>query len=420
MREIPLVMPKMSMTMEEGTLVVWHKAINDEIRVGDVVCEVATDKVDMEVESPTEGTLTRLVADPDQVVAVGDPIAYISSAADDLLEGLLDEPDTATDAGEEPSSTPAPSPVAVAQTPAALKRAVPLARLRARKLGVDLNSVEGTGAGGTVRVVDVERAAAAHAAQGNGQDRSANGTKVQPAPVSSEGTSGARPGTNGVTGSKRRSTRVAVARKMTASAAIPQFTIYRDLDLDTVVPHRGRRTWTTVLTRAFACVLRDMPELNAQWVDEANQPLETVAIALAVDTDRGLLAPVLSDPDAAGVDELDHSIRDLVQRARSGKLTVDELSATASSTVSNLGGLGVESFNALLTPPQATALSLGSVGPRLVPVLGGIETRTSCTVGLTVDHRVADGADAARALEALQALLRNPGRLRLGEPGGMK
>ncbi|MEV4649547.1 dihydrolipoamide acetyltransferase family protein [Saccharopolyspora sp. NPDC049357] len=416
MREIPLVMPKMSMTMEEGTLVVWHKAINDQVRVGDVVCEVATDKVDMEVESPTEGTLTRLVADPDQVVAVGDPIAYISSTADDLLEGLLDGPDM-DDSGEDAPSAPAPSPVAVAQAPAALKRAVPLARIRARKLGIDLNAVEGTGAGGTVRVVDVERTAAAQAVQGTGHNGSANGAKVQPAPVSSEGASEARPGTNGVSGSKRRSTRAAVARKMTASAAIPQFTIYRDLDLDAVAPHRGRRTWTTVLTRAFACVLRDMPELNAQWVDDTSQPLETVAIALAVDTDRGLLAPVLSDPDATGVEELDHSVRDLVQRARAGKLTVDELSATASSTVSNLGGLGVEAFNALLTPPQATALSLGSVGPRLVPVLGGIETRTSCTVGLTVDHRVADGADAARALEALQTLLRNPWRLGLATPG---
>jgi pyruvate dehydrogenase E2 component (dihydrolipoyllysine-residue acetyltransferase) len=87
------------------------------------------------------------------------------------------------------------------------------------------------------------------------------------------------------------------------------------------------------------------------------------------------------------------------------------MSATASSTVSNLGGLGIGSFNALLTPPQATALSLGSVGPRIVPILGGVEARTSCTVGLTVDHRVADGADAARALEAMQALLNDPERL---------
>ncbi|QUH06307.1 2-oxo acid dehydrogenase subunit E2 [Saccharopolyspora erythraea] len=410
MREIPLVMPKMSMTMEEGTLVVWHKSINDEVRVGDVVCEVATDKVDMEVESPTEGTLTRLVADPDQVVAVGDPIAYIASTADDLLEGLLDGPDMESDTskGDDAPSTPAPAPAVATQPSGAPKRAVPLARIRARKLGVELNSVEGTGAGGTVRVVDVERAAAAKAAPLNGGTSSANGSKLDAAVAISAGKvddEAAR--------SKRRSMRAAVARKMTASAAIPQFTVYRDLDLGVVAPHRGRRTWTTVLTRAFACVLRDSPVLNAQWIDEGVQPLESVAIALAVDTDRGLLAPVLGEPDVAGVDELDQRIRDLVQRARSGKLTVEEMSATASSTVSNLGGLGIDSFNALLTPPQGTALSLGSVGPRLVPVLGGVEARTTCTVGLTVDHRIADGADAARALQALQTILNEPERLGL-------
>jgi pyruvate dehydrogenase E2 component (dihydrolipoyllysine-residue acetyltransferase) len=409
MREIPLVMPKMSMTMEEGTLVVWHKSAGDQIRAGDVVCEVATDKVDMEVESPADGTVTRLVAEPQQVIPVGEPIAYLSTTADDLLEGLLDEPDGA-DAEEVNAQQPeeVSAPAVAAQPPGSPKRAVPLARLRARKLGVDLNSVDGTGPGGTVRVVDVERAAAAQESR-NGEVKSRNGSA--PAGQTASLSTGVNGRASGADASKRRSMRVAVARKMTASAAIPQFTVYRDLDLGTVAPHRGRRTWTTVLTHAFARVLRDSPVLNAQWVDDTAQALESVAIALAVDTDRGLLAPVLSGLDAVGVDELDQRIRDLVGRTRGGKVTVEEMSATASSTVSNLGGLGIGSFNALLTPPQATALSLGSVGPRIVPILGGVEARTSCTVGLTVDHRVADGADAARALEAMQALLNDPERL---------
>lgn len=408
MREIPLVMPKMSMTMEEGTLVVWHKSAGDQIRAGDVICEVATDKVDMEVESPADGTVTRLVAEPQQVIPVGEPIAYLSTTADDLLEGLLDEPDSA-DAEEENAQQPEEVSVpAVAAQPGSPKRAVPLARLRARKLGVDLNSVDGTGLGGTVRVVDVERAAAAQESR-NGEVKSRNGSA--PAGQTASLSTGVNGRASVADASKRRSMRVAVARKMTASAAIPQFTVYRDLDLGTVAPHRGRRTWTTVLTHAFARVLRDSPVLNAQWVDDTAQALESVAIALAVDTDRGLLAPVLSGLDAVGVDELDQRIRDLVGRTRGGKVTVEEMSATASSTVSNLGGLGIGSFNALLTPPQATALSLGSVGPRIVPILGGVEARTSCTVGLTVDHRVADGADAARALEAMQALLNDPERL---------
>jgi pyruvate dehydrogenase E2 component (dihydrolipoamide acetyltransferase) len=323
------------------------------------------------------------------VVPVGEPIAYIATTADDLLEGLLDQPDTPS-GPQQPASPETELPPSTAALPAAgtAKRAVPLARRRARELGVDLNSVEGTGPGGTVRLADVARAAA------HTQTPAA-------APAARSDASAAR---------KRRSARAAVARKMTASAAVPQFTVYRRLDLETLAASRGRRGWTPLLTKAFAHVLRDEPMLNAQWIEDACRPLESVAVALAVDTDRGLLAPVLSDPDLATADELDERIRDLVQRARSGKLTVQEMSATASTTVSNLGGMGVDAFNALLTPPQATALSLGSVGSHAVPVGRGIGLRMACTVGLTVDHRVADGADAARALDALQTLVNDPAR----------
>jgi pyruvate dehydrogenase E2 component (dihydrolipoamide acetyltransferase) len=391
MHEVPLVMPKMSMTMQEGTLVVWHKSVDDPVRVGDVVCEVATDKVDMEVESTAEGTLTRLVAEPDQVVPVGEPIAYIASTTDDLLEGLLD---TSDKAAEDTGRATVDTGVASAGMSSSRKRAVPLARRRAKELDLDLESIDGSGPGGTVRVVDVDRAT--HDSRPAVPSRTVRALAPQAA-------------------AKRQSTRHAVARRMTASTAVPQFVVYRDLDLETLTVHRGKRSWTTLLMQAFAGVLRNDSTINAMWTDEGCQRLDHVAVSVAVDTDRGLLAPVVRDPDLVPTGELDERLRDLVRRAREGKLAVDELSS-ATTTVSNLGAFGIDAFHALLTPPQATALALGRIGPRAVPVVGGIAVRTSCTVGLTVDHRVADGANAARALQALQDVLNDPLRFVTAQP----
>lgn len=147
MREVPLVMPKMSMTMTEGTFLVWRREPGDAIKAGDVICEVASDKVDMEVESPVEGTLSRLVAEPDQVLAVGEPLAFISSDADDMLEGLFDDGPAAAAADHpEPQPAAAAAAVAVASPPSRRgpRPAVPFARRRASELHVEINAVIGS------------------------------------------------------------------------------------------------------------------------------------------------------------------------------------------------------------------------------------------------------------------------------------
>ncbi len=168
MREVPLVMPKSSMTMTEGTFLVWHRAAGDAIKAGDVVCEIASDKVDMEVESPVEGTLLRLVAEPDQVLQVGEPLAFISTDSDDMLEGLFDDAPTAharptSRQPDQPAAPPAAAAaVAVASPPSRRgpRPAVPFARRRASELHVEIDSVTGSGPGGLITVRDVEAAAA--------------------------------------------------------------------------------------------------------------------------------------------------------------------------------------------------------------------------------------------------------------------
>ena len=390
MAEIPLVMPKMSMTMEEGTFLTWHKAEGDEIRAGDVVCEVATDKVDMEVESPVDGILLRLVAQPDDVIAVGEPIAYLSSEADDLLGDLLDGPAEA--------EAPPPAPAALATTPAAppplstVVSAVPLARRRAVELGVDLATLNGTGPGGTIRVLDVE---------------AVTSQLVAPAPhvpPSPSVTNGVSAGT--ATPAARHRSRRAVARQTSASAAVPQAVVFRDLDLEAVAERRGRCDWISLIVRAYADALRDSP-LNARWTGEGSEVWSDVAVGLMVDTELGPVAPVLVNPDRLPIEELDVRLGRAADHARSGKVPVEYLTA-ATTTVHDLGTLGVDAFQELLNPPQATALSVGAVAPHVVPVGGGVGVRTRCRVGLTVDHRVGDCADAARLLNAVQRRLDDP------------
>jgi pyruvate dehydrogenase E2 component (dihydrolipoamide acetyltransferase) len=358
-------MPKMSMTMTEGVFLTWHKAPGDEVCEGEVVCEVSTDKVDMEVEAPIAGTLTRLLANPEDVVPVGEPIAYVAAEAEELLGGLFDPPAPAPAPVPEPVSEgraepPPPTPPTVVGS---VVSAVPAARRLAAERGIDLTAIAPTGPWDTIRLSDVDSAR----------------------PKVSRG-------------------RAAIARRMVASTRVPQFVLHRDLDLQET---RRTHSWTVLLTHAFAAALRQHPDLNASWTDDSvhHHHHDHVNVALAVDTERGLLAPVLTDPDRTTLDTLATRIDEVVKKARAGRLGLAELSAPATTTVSNLGGLGVTGFQTLLTPPQATALAIGTVEPKVVPVQGGIGVRRRCTVGLTVDHRVADGAAAARLLATLAELL---------------
>lgn len=437
MREQPLVMPKMSMTMEEGQVIAWHKSEGDAVRNGDVVCEVMTDKVNMDVESTVDGTITRIVAQQGDSIPVGEPMAYIATESDDLFEGLivgLEQPAAAAiassdvpgseaqaasgnalgDTADPRTATVAPFGKRKGPVPAA-----PLARRRAAELGIDLASVNGTGAGGTITRKDVEEAAKRLAAA-NKAVAPAPSEKAVAAPTSAvpqrEATATGEPAVAfaGALEAHRRSVRRAVAQKMSESAAVPQFTAYTDLDLQVLAVTRGRIGWTPLLVLAVARTLRDHPMLNSVWQNGEPSPCAHIGIAVAVDTPVGLLAPVLVDPDQQSLDELAANTRQLVERARTGRLDADALQG-ATFTVSNLGGFGVRVFQALITPPQVAALSVGAIGEFPVGVGGGLAVRMTCSVGLTVDHRAADGADAGRFLADLRALLASPGRLL--EPG---
>ncbi len=400
MPSVPLNMPKMSMTMEEGTIVEWHIAEGDVVTDGDVVAIVTTDKVDMEVEATATGQVERILHEAGDVVPVGEPMALILSDQDDLLGDLLAPPPVPV-AEPEPTSPAAPQRVVA---PAVTGRivAAPLARKLAREAGIDLASVAASSPSGIIRARDV-------------RDRIA-GPAHEDGPRTGAPTPPPAQATGELVGDARsRRLRITTAGVMSGSAGIPQFTLERTLDL--AATERARRAsllgvgWTTVLVRAYAMMLRRYPLLGGSYTPQGVRAGEHVGVALAVDTPVGLLAPVLSDPDLLPVRELDAAVRALAADARSGNLSPDAMRG-ATGTLSNLGGLGVRRFNALLTPPQCTALSVGEIGYRVAVLADGTFGAVfGCDVGLTVDHRAADGADGARGLQYLQDLVSDPLKL---------
>ncbi len=459
----PVTMPKMSMTMEEGTVAQWFKQPGDTVTAGEPICEVETDKVEMEVEAPFSGVLEDIVDQPEDVVPVWEPLCLVSTESEDLLGELFDapaapaaaEPDAESVAGppvpsvaeaqggisvpvavESQDAAPVPAPAAVSSTagsganreiggPPAWPVAVPAARRLAAESRVDLASVRPTGPWNTVRVQDVEAViggrsrAAAPAAAPPRQPAATTmqATTTASAPSTTLSSSAKAPRADEVSKAeiRRRRLRKQTAKVMSASAQVPQFTVYADLDLThlekvrkTVLKGAG---WTAILLKAQAIALRTHHSLNAYWTEEGLVPNADVGIALAVDTDNGLLAPVLKNPDIVPLLELDRQIRGAAADARRGSLKLEQLSG-GTAVLSNLGGWNISSFNALLTPPHSTALSLGSIERRIVVGADGtFGARLLCTAGLTADHRSADGADAARFIGTLRDVIADPTRL---------
>lgn len=434
MAELTVRMPALSATMEDALLVEWLVAVGDEVRSGQAIAEVGTDKVDMELESPYDGTISALLVDPDTRVGLGQPVATVASEEDDLL-GDLDLGDTAVveeaapaeDEGSEQApateARPEAEPSAAAGPESTSQRdgettddresgaqpsrgrgivpALPPVRYQARRLEVDLAEVEATGSRGQVTRADlarhVEARTQASPDEGAGQDQS------QPSAV--------RATSNGATDAARRDRRTktirrAAARTLTRSAAIPQFTLHRRIDAQRLQSSRGGRSVVTELARALAAALWRHPDVNAVWDDDAEETvaLPGVRIGVAVDTQDGLLVAGVDDPDADAPDQADKRLRAAISRVRSGNVEIRDGEAL-SSTISNLGGFGVDRFNALLLPPQATILSVGRIVETPVVVDGRLRARPMLDVGLTADHRVVDGAAAARLLETFASRL---------------
>ena len=422
MPEMDVPMPKLSMTMEEGELISWVKHEGDQVRAGDVIAEVNSDKVEMEVESPADGTLVRLAAAEGEVVPVGAPIATLETEAEDLLGGILGAPpgdqpaeeaaarpdggETAAPppAGEAPATEKAPAPSG--EAPAGPVPVVPAARRRAAELGVDLAAVTGSGPDGLVRVADVE----------------ASATPEEPAAREEP----AAPATTGdVEEVPLTPMRRVVARRLTESMqSAPHFYLTVRVDVTRLLELRvelnrqlaagGQDVKVSVndlIVKACAGLLAGNRELNVSFGGDKLVVHRRVHIGVAVAVDGGLLVPVVRDADRKRITELAREAGELAGRARAGKLGGDDMGG-GTFTVSNLGMLGIEQFTAVINPPEAAILAVGAAGPEpLVTADGQIEVRQVLRMTLSIDHRAVDGATGARFLSQLKDVLEQPLRI---------
>jgi pyruvate dehydrogenase E2 component (dihydrolipoamide acetyltransferase) len=435
MPEIEVPMPKLSMTMEEGELITWVKHEGDQVRAGEVIAEVNSDKVEMEVESPADGTLVRLAAAEGEVVPVGAPIATLETEAEDLLGGILGpsagdgaakEAEARPDGGETAAPPPtgqapppdtadkAPAPPATTEQPPAAAAGpapvVPAARRRAAELGVDLSAVAGSGRDGLVRVADVEAAAAPAA-------------PVAPAPA-------ARPPAAPVEAGDVEEVpltpmRRVVARRLTESMqSAPHFYLTVRVDVTRLLELRAelnrqlaaggqdlKISVNDMIVKACAGLLAANRELNVSFGGDKLVVHQRVHIGVAVAVDGGLLVPVVRDTDQKSLTQVAREAGELVGRARTGRLSGDDMGG-GTFTVSNLGMLGVEQFTAVINPPEAAILAVGAAVPEpVVTADGEVEVRQVLRLTLSIDHRAVDGATGARFLGQLKDVLEQPLRI---------
>lgn len=425
-----IVMPRLTDSMEEGTIISWLKQDGDEVEVGDELVEIETDKASMVYEADAAGTLSISVPEG-ETLEIGSPIATVGEAgekpapeegsedadsdADESTERSAPEPSAEAEeregdrdadgepAGQDegPAARPAPEP----GTDGERIKASPLARRIAAESGVDLRQLAGSGPGGRIIKVDVEAAAAdgGRAATAPAQREPVEGGKGQPEVV------------------ELTRTQRTIARRMSESkATVPHFYLRTEVDMRRAVAVRAAfkqaagdgpvPSLNDMVVKAVATALREFPRANGSYRDEAFELHPRVNVGIAVATEDALIVPVVPDADRKTVREIAVESRRLAERVRSGEITPPEL-AGGTFTVSNLGMFGVGGFDAVINPGQAGILAVGEAVERPVVRDGELVPGVVMDMSLACDHRILYGADGARFLAAIKAGLEEPGLL---------
>jgi pyruvate dehydrogenase E2 component (dihydrolipoamide acetyltransferase) len=383
---VEVIMPKFGLTMQEGTIQHYLKAPGDVVRAGEPLYEVETEKVLYEVEAPASGTLAIALVSEGATAECGAVVAVIAEAGDDVAAIRARYSD-----GVGPRVQVAPAPAQATVVPAidddgARRVASPLARKLAAELGVELARVSGSGPGGRITREDVERAATA--------------ARAPSAPP----LAGAKPTARSIA---MRGMRKTIAERMTQSLLqSAQITISTEADVGAAVELRERIsrqfafTYTDLMIQAVARALPRHPRMNTRLTGEAIVVMPQVNVGMAVALEEGLIVPVIIEADKKSLREIAVLTRDLGERARSGKLRLEDVSG-GTFTISNLGAYGIDAFTPILNPGETGILGVGRIVEKPAVYRGEIARRSMMTLSLTFDHRVIDGAAAAQFLQTI-------------------
>jgi pyruvate dehydrogenase E2 component (dihydrolipoamide acetyltransferase) len=397
-----VIMPKMGDGMEEGTLVEWLKKDGDQVKSGEVIGNIQTDKATLELESPGSGVLTGFLIEPGQTVPVGVPIAAILKSGEKLPDGWGKGNGKPAKSAEPAAKAEAVAPVAAvseaASAPSGKVKASPLAKRLAKESGVEIGRINGSGPGGRVVADDVRNAGT-----------SAPKPKVQQVAVAAEDKK--------VPLNNLR--RIIAQRTQESKQNAPHFYVTVEVDVEKIEALRaffkeeesGKVSVNDFVVKACALALQQMPEVNATFQGDHVIQFGAVNVGVAAAVEDGLLVPVIKNAQDLTLRQISEAARSLVEKARAGKLHPDEMSGSTFS-ISNMGMLDVDNFSAIINQPNAAIVAIATAKRRVVPVSDEeVEIRTMMNVTGSFDHRVVDGAIGARFMNVVRDYLQNPTRL---------
>jgi pyruvate dehydrogenase E2 component (dihydrolipoamide acetyltransferase) len=421
-----VLMPELGESVTEGTVTRWLKKVGDSVQVDEPLVEVSTDKVDTEIPSPVAGTLISIAAEEDVTVPVGGELARIGAASETRAAAAPEpetkpEPEAVPTPAPTPKAEPMPPPTPSAEpapparpAPAASATGVPYVTPLVRKLaadnGIDLSEVKGTGVGGRIRKQDVLAAA----------QQKEEAKKAPPAAPAAAGPAPALAHLRGTTQKASRIRQLTAKKTRESLLATAQLTQTHEVDMTKIVALRNRAkiafaeregvnlTFLPFIARAVIDALKVHPNINASYNEETKEITyyDAEHLGFAVDTEQGLLSPVVHNAGDLSLAGLARAIADIAARARSGDLKPDELSG-GTFTITNIGSQGALLDTPILVPPQSAMLGTGAIvkRPRVVVDANGNESigvRSICYLPLTYDHRLIDGADAGRFLTTVK------------------
>ena len=405
---ISVVMPALEMAQETGKLVSWLKKEGEQVKKGEMLLEVETDKAVVEIEAQTDGILGGVSAKTGDVVPVGQTIAWLLKPGESVpQQGAPTQTGRTGAAAAPPAAAAAAAPAAAEPASAAGARISPKARKLAREHGLDIATIKGSGPGGEILADDILKAAAASVATPESEVRSA-APPLAPAPGPADAITSIG--------------RIMAERTTQSWTTVPHFFVSRDIDVsalktarDVMVPkieelHGVKMTHTDLIVLAVARALRKHPRMNASWDNGRITLHQDVNVGLAIAVENAVVAAVVHNADKASIGDIAKQRIDKAQKARANKLSPADISG-ATFTISNLGMFNVDTFTAIIVPPQVGILAVGAIVDRVVVVDGMIAVKPMMTVTLSSDHRVVDGASAARFLNDVVLEIGGAGKL---------
>ncbi len=408
-----VTMPRLSDTMEEGTVAKWHKQIGDKVEEGDLLAEIETDKATMEFEAFQEGVLLHIGVEEGNTAPVDSILAILGEKGEDissLLEGGSDSSSDASPKEEEKKDEAAPEEKETASTPESTStsngdriKASPLAKKLAEEKGIDIAKISGSGEGGRIVKRDIDNYKSEAAAPAPSSQASLASAGAAPSGLSYDE----------VPVSQMRKT---IARRLSESKnSAPHFYLTLDIDMDNAIEARKKInaiaeqkiSFNDFVIKAAAVALKQHPVINSSWAGDTIRRNHDINIGMAVAVDEGLLVPVIRHADQKGLSTINKEAKEFAGKARDKKLQPQEWEGNT-FTISNLGMFGIEEFTAIINAPDACIMAVGGI--KQVPVVkeGAVVPGNVMKVTLSCDHRVVDGASGAAFLQTFKGILENP------------